>query len=269
MLHTRAVVFALEKAGSTEGEWEDGAATDSGDLRRGRNPRFALADGATEAYDSIRWVAQLLDSFMGSADAAGPALDKESMLRWFEASQHTWTSAPPRFANFFEERKFAEGSFATLLGCEIRRVGPDRLAWDAVALGDTVLFHVRNRQLIEHFPRIGVDDFGLNPAGVHTHADALAGMMAELQITTGVHHLQPGDQMFFATDALAAWIISALRRDGQERVWRFFAGISHPNAFARFVADRRTEHSLKNDDVTLIRVDVADTAPSHVLVCCQ
>ncbi len=267
MLHTRAVVFAVEKAGSTAEEWEDGAAAEPGDLDRGRNPRFALADGAAEAYDAIRWVDQLLESFMGSPNEAGPALDEESLRHWLAAAQFKWTSAPPRFANIFEERKFAEGSFATFLGCEIRRVAPDRLVWNAVALGDTVLFHVRNRILVEQFPVMDADEFGLNPAGVHTAAAALPAMMTHLQIRTDVR-LDPGDQLFFATDALAAWIIRALRRDGEEKVWRFLAGLAHPVAFTRFVDDRRAERSLKNDDVTLMRVDVADKDPSHVLMCC-
>jgi hypothetical protein len=130
MLQTRAVVFAVEKAGSTVDEWEDGAAADAGGVRYGlRKPRFALADGATEASDSIQGVEQRLESFMGSAERAGPRLDHQSMRRWFEMVQHEWTTTPRRFANIFEERKFAEGSFATFLGCEISLAADGRVTW--------------------------------------------------------------------------------------------------------------------------------------------
>jgi len=267
MLQTRAVVFAVEKAGSSLREWEDGAAAEAGDLRYGPNPRFALAVGATEAYDSIHWVERLLDSFMGSAGRAVPPLDHDSMRTWLERAQHDWTTAPRNFANFFEERKFAEGSFATFLGCEIGRMADGRFTWSAVALGDTVLFHVRDGRLVEQFPALRAEDFGITPDGVHTRAEALPLMMDQLQIKTGGAALAPGDRLFLATDALADWIVRALRREGQERVWQLLSRFAHPEGFTRFVADRRAARSMKNDDVTLMRVDVSDSDPAYVVVC--
>ena len=136
MPYLEAVAFHEPKLGSTETEWEDGAGHDPGDPAAGRSPRCIVVDGATDAYDSIPWVGQLVDSFLGIEPAGGsPALTGAAMDEWFGLMQDRWVrTAPARFANIFEERKFREdGSFATLLGCEIRgRDGP-RPAWAAVA----------------------------------------------------------------------------------------------------------------------------------------
>src|SRR5215468_4553031 len=146
MLYAHMVAFHEAKAGSAAEEWEDGAGLDPGDPVTGRNARCVVADGATEAYDSIRWVSQLVDSFLGIHPTGGaPELTESGMSEWFELMQDRWVQdAPATFANIFEERKFREeGSFATILGCEIRDLGGPRPCWSAVALGDTVLFHVR------------------------------------------------------------------------------------------------------------------------------
>jgi hypothetical protein len=265
MLRPWMVTFWVEKDGSAPQEWEDGAAGDLGDEQAGRNPRFVVADGATEAYDSIRWVEHLVTSFIDH-DGAAPELAPASMLRWFTTVQQAWVAAaPPEFASIFEERKFAEGSFATLLGCELEDLGGPTPSWRAVALGDVVLFHVRRRRLLVEFPPLGVGDFGLDPDGVHTGPAALPLMMR--RISFAQHDLRAGDQLFLATDALAEWIVRAREDQGDDRVWGFLSRIGHPDAFARFVADSRAARVMRNDDVTLMRVLVSGSAPDRVVVC--
>jgi hypothetical protein len=263
VVNARVVAFSLEKAGSSPEEWEDGVRWDVGDPTRGRWPRFVVADGATEAFDSIRWVNELVGSFI-APDGAAPALDVPSMQRWFETVQHAWVARAPAFANVFEERKFAEGSYATFLGCELVGTDGPTPCWHAVALGDTVLFHVRQSSQLVQFPPIDAGEFGLDPDGVHTNPAALPRMVNRLLFAA--HDIRPGDLLFLATDALAEWIVRARRRD-ERRVWRFLADIRHPDAFTRFVERHRAAREMKNDDVTLLRVLITDSDPEHVVVC--
>ena len=268
MSHLQAVVFHEPKAGSAEQEWEDGAGHDPGDPASGRNARCIVVDGATEAYDSIRWVGQLVDSFLGIQPAGGaPALTAGAMDTWFGLMQDRWAqTAPTAFGTIFEERKFREdGSFATLLGCEIDGLGGPRPRWSAVALGDTVLFHVRGTRLLAQFPALAAEDFGLNPDGVFTQPSARGRMRAGLAHAGG--SLRIGDRLFLATDAFAEWVVSAGRSD-PDRLWRTLARLDHPALFRRIVADRRRTGEMKNDDVTLMRVEVSDSDP-EVLVVCQ
>ncbi|SDY14683.1 hypothetical protein SAMN05660209_02102 [Geodermatophilus africanus] len=265
MLRARMVTYWVEKDGSAPHEWEDGAAGDPGDERSGRNPRFVVADGATEAYDSIRWVEHLVTSFIDH-DGAAPELVPASMLRWFATVQQAWVAAaPPAFASIFEERKFAQGSFATLLGCELEDLDGPAPSWRAVALGDVVLFHVRQRRLLVQFPPLGAGDFGLDPDGVHTGAAALPVMMERIRFAE--YGLQAGDHLFLVTDALAEWIVRAREHQGDDRVWGFLSSVWHPDTFARFIADSRAARCMRNDDVTLMRVLVSESAPDRTVVC--
>jgi hypothetical protein len=267
MSQVQTVVFHEPKAGSTDAEWEDGAGHDPGDPAAGRNARCIVVDGATEAYDSIRWVGQLVDSFLGVQPAGGaPALSAAAMDDWFERMQDQWLrTAPATFGTIFEERKFREdGSFATLLGCEIRGLGGPRPRWSAVALGDTVLFHLRGARVLAQFPALAARDFGLNPDGVFTQPSARGRMRARLGRAEGP--LAVGDRLFLATDALAEWMVRT-DRAYPDRVWPTLGRLHHPAVFRQLVADRRRAGEMKNDDVTLMRVDITESDPDLLVVC--
>ncbi len=267
MSHVQAVVFHLPKAGSTAEEWEDGAGHDPGDPAAGRNARCIVVDGATEAYDSIRWVGQLVDSFLGIDCANGaPELTDGGMDQWFGLMQQQWVqNAPVEFGSIFEERKFREdGSFATLLGCEIAGLDGRRPRWTAVALGDTVLFHVRGSRVLKQFPALSPEDFGLNPDGVFTQPSQRERMRARLAHADGA--LAVGDRLFVATDAFAEWMVRSDRLDAA-RLWPMLDRLDHPVLFRRLVAEHRQTGDMKNDDVTLLRLSITEFGPDLLGVC--
>jgi hypothetical protein len=267
MASAQVVIFHEPKIGSTEAEWEDGAGYDCGDPAAGRSARLIVADGATDAYRASTWVAQLVDSFLGSRSNGGaPAITPGAMDDWFALMQERWLkTAPTRFASIFEERKFYDyGSFATLLGCEIRGLDSSHPTWSAIALGDTVLFHVRGTRLLEQFPMMSADDFGLNPDGVFTQPSQRHRMRERLSFADG--QLALGDRLFIATDALAAWMIATARIDA-DRLWRTLDRLNHPEPFRAIIGDRRQTGEMKNDDVTLMRVEITRSGPELLVVC--
>lgn len=263
MILARSTCFTLEKQGSTAREWEDAAAWFDGDLATGRRPRFIVVDGATEAYDALRWVQHLVATF---TDAAGPAVTRDALHAWFERVQRMWVNeAPTRFANVIEELTFREqGSFATFLGCELVGLEDTAARWEAAALGDTVLFHVRDGRLLAHFPPISVDEFGLSPEGVSTRPAALPQMLDGLVFARG--ELAPGDLLFLATDALAHWMLGELDRD-HAALWALLGDLDHDATFTTLVRDQRARGRLRNDDVTLLRVQLATAEPRALVVC--
>jgi len=267
-MQIQMVTFSEPKEGNAPGEWQDGAC--GGVTGDGHRARFVVLDGATTAYDPVRWVDQLVRSFAPQAgESAGPRLEPAAMRAWFAEMQDRWAADVPRFDSIIEERKFAEvGSFATLLGFDIDGLDGPGPRWRAVALGDTVLFHVRAGRLITVFPPMGPEDFGTLPDGVHTSPARLDRMTERL--LTGGGTLQADDFLFAATDAMAQWILRAVGRD-ETKAWDTLSALAHPDVFARLVQDQRREQDsskrMKNDDVTLMRLRLLAGQPAFLLAC--
>jgi hypothetical protein len=263
MIFVRSVCFSLEKLGGTAAEWEDAAAYHDGDPAADVAPRCVVVDGATEAYDAIRWAEHLVSSFVADT---GPDLTREGLRAWFEQAQRLWVAgAPARFATVIEEHKFrTQGSFATFLGCRLAGLDGHHARWEAAALGDTVLFHVRAGRLLTHFPPIGVDDFGLSPDGIGTRPEVLGPMLEGLELSSG--EVQAGDVLFVATDALAHWLLLEAERD-EVPLWAALTDLDHNAAFAAIVADHRAAGRMRNDDVTLLRVRLVTAEPGALVVC--
>jgi hypothetical protein len=258
MLRACSTCFTLEKRGSAPREWEDAAAFDDA----ATIPRCVVVDGATEAYDALRWVEHLAGSFV---DDTGPALTGPGLQAWFGRVQQQWRAeAPDRFATVIEELKFhEEGSFATFLGCRLVGLDGPGARWEAAALGDAVLFHVRGGRLMSHFPPLSVDDFGLAPDGISTHTAALEPMMRALQFAGA--DLADGDLLYLATDALARWLLLTAPDDGPQ-LWGLLDELDHDATFAALVADQRATGRLHNDDVTLLRVRISSAEPGALVV---
>lgn len=252
-MYAHSVSFQRQKAGNSALEWEDGAGHS--------DTRFVVVDGATEAYDSLRWVEQLVASFVHT----GPPITPDALGGWFEVMQRQWVAeAPAQFASLIEEYKFhTDGSFATFVGGALVGLDGPQPRWEAAALGDTVLFHVRGGRLLTHFPALSVDDFGLVPDGVDTRPAALPQMLN--QLTFGRGPLLPGDLLFVATDAFAHWMLQQVATS-QDVLWSTLAELDHEATFTDLVADQRTGGRLRNDDVTLLRVRIADAPPTRLVV---
>jgi len=276
-MQIQVVTFSEAKDGNAPDEWQDGAGGGVAGDATGM-ARFIVVDGATGSYDPVRWVDQLVTSFVPppganqGADHAGPrppGLEAAAIRAWFAQMQDQWAADVPAFDSIIEERKFREvGSFATFLAFEITGLDGPEPIWRAVALGDTVLFHVRAGRLIATFPPMRPGDFGSRPAGLHTLRSSLDEMTERLLAGRGV--LADGDFLFAATDAMAEWILRAAGRD-EAKLWATLAGLIHPDVFARLVSDQRKEQDaakrMKNDDVTLMRLRMLADQPSFVLAC--
>jgi hypothetical protein len=268
VIQARTVIYYAPKHGNAEAEWEDGGASSPGGAP-GRGPRFAVADGATQGFGSARWAQQLVAGFIG-ADHRVPAPDlaRNALLGWFAAMQSQWRN-DPRLAGATDLEKIKMeqvGSFATFLGCEIADGAGNgaRPRWTAIALGDTVLFHVRGGELVAQFPRLAAADFGYNPDGVSTRPEALHEQVGRVRAAEG--ELADGDLLYVATDALAHWMVEQARRD-PGALWPALASLSHPDSFRRLVADRRAGGDMGNDDVTLLRAKVVVAQPAYLVVC--
>jgi hypothetical protein len=66
---------------------------------------------------------------------------------------------------------------------------------------------------------------------------------------------EPGDYFYLMTDALAQWFLSEHERG--EKPWQAFnTGILNNDDLIAFVAECRDQRNLKNDDVTLVSIEM-------------
>jgi hypothetical protein len=75
-------------------------------------------------------------------------------------------------------------------------------------------------------------------------------------MTTGVARV--GDAFYLATDALAHWFLAEHERG--HKPWTTLAGVAASRTLDTFVAEARAARALKNDDVTLVAVDMVSGA---------
>lgn len=269
-MQPQIVVYSTQKEGYEPTEWEDGAAACPVATSRGAGlsqVRFAVADGATETYESRVWVCQLIGSFMSPDQAGGaswPELDRASMSAWFKSMQEQWPRVAPPPRDTIEETKLDRGTLATFVGGELAGLDSPRPLWRAVALGDAVLFHVRDGQLVEHFPPLRSADFDSAPNGIGTLPKWLGQMSSQLLLRQG--QLAPGDMIFVASDAFAKWMITCVET-GEATLWPMLGELVHPSGFIQLVAAQRRAMAMKDDDVTLMRIRLLPRPADTVVVC--
>jgi serine/threonine protein phosphatase PrpC len=235
--------FHTHKRGNAPDEYEDAFA---GDAAKGR---FAVADGASESSFAAAWAKLLADGFVG-ADRGLWRLD------WLVPARQSWAAeVDTRPLPWFAEEKRELGAYATLLGIAFR-TAPEGGTWRALAVGDSCLFRLRAGKLRKSFPLARSSDFGNQPALLGSRGRAADTPPQGIRRARG--KWRPGDRILLATDALAEWL---LRRHEQEQqpaddIERLLAESAPQDAFAGWVEERRDRQGLRNDDVTLVVIDL-------------
>lgn len=229
--------FGLPKRGNAPEEYEDAFA---GDAAAGR---FAVADGASESAFAGPWARLLVEEFVRTPG---------SWAAWLPALRECWAAeVGGRPMAWYEEAKFQEGAFATLLAVQLGRpAGEGRPAWEAWAVGDSCLFHLREGRLLRAFPLDRSADFGTAPALVCSRPPAPQTRRPRRNSALG--EWQPGDRLLLATDALAQWFLQQVEADRSP--WEEVGRLETDAAFADWVGRLRDHEGMRNDDVTLVSI---------------
>jgi serine/threonine protein phosphatase PrpC len=228
------------KRGNAPDEYEDAFAGDA------VQDRFAVADGASESSFTGTWAELLAEGFVAAEGQPWRDLD------WLNAARQQWADeVDPRPLPWYAEEKREQGAYATLLG--IAFAGG---SWRALAVGDSCLFRLRNGKLGRTFPLAHSSNFGNQPALLGSRGRPADTPSQEIRHARG--KWQPGDRFLLMTDALAEWM---LRRHEQkqrpaEDIARLLAETLPQDTFAAWVEERRNGHGLRNDDVTLVVIDL-------------
>lgn len=235
-------ILRVPKRGHKIEEYEDAAAG------HGLTGRFAVADGATESAFAGPWAQALAEAFVQNPVPPGRWSDWLSGVRqrWLDlvgAQEWPW----------YVEEKFQQGAFATFLGLEL---SPIELAWEwnAVAVGDCCLFHLRGENLRCSFPVENSGEFGTQPELLGSRS---AGS-ARPRDHRARGRARPGDSFLLLSDALAQW--SLRRQENGLPPWRelrdLLTVVDAQAIFQAWVEARWDAKELKTDDITMLAVDL-------------
>ena len=149
---------------------------------------------------------------------------------------------------WYSERKAKEGAFSSLLGLTL-----EGERWRALAIGDSCLFVVRSGKVLRAFPLERAEQFSNRPSLLSSVARSNAGVYEQVAVVEG--DLAANDRLLLMTDALAQWFL--VETELGRRPWAALAKLGTPEQFTAFVDFLRAGGALRNDDVTLVSVEVA------------
>jgi len=247
-MHVSAQPYSVPKAGNSEEEYED-AYWPSGQVEdSGASFSFAVADGATEASYSKAWARILVEAYCN-----GP-LDASDLTERLPGLQAKWReSLDTQSLPWYAEEKVHDGAFSSLLGLTIDEVvSPDGLlrVWKATAIGDSCLFQVRDDELIVSFPLTRSEQFNSRPTLVSSNPASNAHLSEH--VLNIKDHWEVEDAFYLMTDALACWFLKAVE-DGK-KPWKIKRNA--PEDFETWIRRLRKDGLIRNDDVTLFRVEL-------------
>ena len=243
-LRTQQVL--LPKSGFEESECEDFIGINE------QTGRFAVADGATEAFDARNWAQRLAENWVRTDSA----LTSETFHDWVAGEGAALHSAWSQLTlPWYAEEKARKGSFAAFVGVELD-LHSDAPSWKAIALGDACLFHCRAGALLKSLPVSSSADFNSAPLLVASDPVIHKTSADSLVIDSG--RCQPNDILFLLSDAAAAWYLERFERNDFPDILR---DNDEPNA-AKFFENERVAGRIRNDDIAVIRLEIQQRSTS-------
>lgn len=239
-LHTRQ--YLLPKLGHDESECEDVIAVDP------ETGRFAVADGATEAFDARNWAERLAQRWVRT----GSTLTAEEFRKWVAVQgQELRDSWEGLNLSWYSEEKARTGSFAAFVGLEIDLTSKSP-SWKAIALGDACLVHRRSGVLLKSFPLSRSDSFNAAPVLVASDSSLHESAMQSLVVESG--SCEYGDVLLLLSDAIASWYLQRLEQDDLDP--DAFLRTAQTEELNRFFDDQRSTGKMRNDDLAVVRIEI-------------
>lgn len=251
MLKFKQFKVLLPKQGNTEEECEDSIFVKTS-LKQKRKVglRIAIADGATESSFAKEWSNLLTKSFEKlKLPIKEIFLTKLPDLRGkleilLEGKQLPW----------YAEEKAANGAFSAFLGILINLEAHN---YEALAIGDCCLFHIRNEEVINQFPVKNSSEFGNNPYLISSKPNKNSDLDSYLIEKKG--NLNKGDILFLMSDAMAHWFMK--NSEINEHPWNILLGLTDStkgkkHKFNSWLIEQRVTKEIRNDDVVLVIIEL-------------
>jgi hypothetical protein len=238
--------FLMEKEDSAPSECEDAIGLNA------ESWRYALADGATEGFDSRSWARLLVDGWT----QANPApLSAETFRPWVEEQgRRLHASWANRALPWYAEEKARRGSYAAFVGLQFE-VGTDALHWQAIALGDSCLIQRRDGSICRALPISDESLFNSSPVLVPSLASLQETALSRATVEGGT--AQCGDVFLLLSDAGAAWYLKLSKeRKAVEAEFDASLAASDGGALLELFRRERQAKRIVNDDIAILRIAI-------------
>ncbi|MGB8644474.1 MAG: protein phosphatase 2C domain-containing protein [Anaerolineae bacterium] len=246
--------FWLPKGGNAAAEYEDAFFPIAGAVHAGECLRFAVADGATEGMLSGQWANLLVKLFKRHWQ------DMDTAAPWLAHAYRDWTrlkedyirrrNAEGHPIQWYEEPGLEAGAFSTLLGVTFQEA-----TFEAIALGDSCLFQVRDDAPILQFPFSQSSEFNNRPVLLSSNPARNGRVQEYLRSVRG--NFSSGDRFYLMTDALAAWSMREL--EAERAPWSTLDQMGaerQAQPLSEWITTLRQTGQIRNDDVTCVRLQV-------------
>jgi hypothetical protein len=208
--------------------------------------RFAVTDGATEAFHAQQWARNLAERWVRNE----ATLTLEEFRKWVAAEgrelHDSWTGLT---LSWYSEEKARTGSFAAFAGIELD-LKSGTPSWKAIALGDTCVLHCRGSALVKSLPLSRSESFNSAPVLVASNCAAHECTMQSVVVDSG--SCENDDVLLLASDAAASWCLQ-----------RFENGDFDPDFLSaedeelrRFFDAERQAGRIRNDDLAIVRIEI-------------
>lgn len=240
-----------EKLGNKESENEDAYLIPTpSEIESGTSIKLAVSDGATESSFSKEWADFLVVYFKDfSLDIENlPVLLSRARDSWFDKIKNI--ELP-----WYAQEKVQHGAYASLLGVT---VDLRELTWKAIAIGDSNLFVIREGALVKAFPIINAEEFGNTPYLLSSKPSQNLEM--NLHVLTANGTVEIGDLIIIGTDAISAWFLSEVHKGNHP--WLNLKNLLGDTGYSKtdfinWLNNKRFEKEIKNDDTTIIIVEIS------------
>ena len=208
--------------------------------------RFAVTDGATEAFHAQQWARNLAEHWVRNE----ATLTLEEFRTWVATEgrelHDSWNGLT---LSWYSEEKARTGSFAAFVGVELDLKSTP--SWKAIALGDTCLLHCRGSALLKSFPLSRSECFNSTPILVASNAALHESTMSSAMVESGV--CENGDVLFLMSDAAASWCLQ--RFENRDFDADFLTG-KDDEELRRFFDGERQAGRIRNDDIAIVRIEI-------------
>ncbi|GAA2431827.1 hypothetical protein GCM10010191_52100 [Actinomadura vinacea] len=222
--------------------------------------RLAMADGVAEASLSADWARAIVTAF-GTWAPARAVREPTAFGQVLRPFTEGWNASLRGYVEreesrrdlpYYEKDKLREGAATTVLAVYLLDDG----SWHAAALGDTCVFQIDDKyRRRAAFPLADPASFNSTPGMIRSLDDDWGRVLGRSEATTG--RWERGERFFLASDALSLWLLREERagRDPWRRLDEAVdAGAESPPLFRQWADGQRETRSMRNDDVSVIRL---------------